>query len=135
MNTRAPELGQLTVSVFSAGGAFPLEGATVVITGNDADNRDIRHLRISDLSGRTEPVFLPAPSAVLSQTPGNRRPYATYNLEVSKDGYFPYSVSNLPVFSGIISIQPVPLIPLPSYDAENAFPRDVNSITQSEPNL
>ncbi len=135
MNTSMPELGQLIVSIFSAGGAFPLEGATVVITGNDEGNREIRHLRISDLSGRTEPVLLPAPSAALSQTPGNRRPYATYNLEVSKEGYFPYSVSGLPIFSGITSIQPVPLIPLPSYDTENAYPRDVNSIAESEPNL
>ena len=131
----AYENGRLIVSVFTAGGAFPIAGATVIIAGNDPENQEVREVRISDISGRTEAVALPAPAATLSQIPGSERPYATYNVEVTKDGYFRHLALNIPVFSGITSVQPAAMIPLPSYDAQNAYPRNTNTLTEAEPNL
>lgn len=129
------ENGRLIVSVFTAGGAFPVSGATVVIAGNDSNNQNVREVRISDISGRTEAIALPAPAASLSQVPGNNKPYATYNVEVTKDGYFRHLALNVPVFGGITSVQPAAMIPLPSYDADNAYPRNTNTLTEAEPNL
>ena len=67
----------------------------------------------TDLSGLTERFALPAPPRELSMTPGNGRSYATYNLSVTKEGYYQQYYANVPVFEGITAVQNADMIPLP----------------------
>lgn len=107
--------GWLQVRVTSARGAFPIEGAVVmVLTDPDILSGEqssvIRTLR-TDRSGLTETVPLPAPPRALSQVPGSSKPYATYNISVSKEGYYDVEGLGIPVFDGVVSTQTINLLP------------------------
>lgn len=106
--------GYLQIRVTSAGGAFPIEDAVVMVLsdplGGGAQSSVIRTLR-TDASGLTETVPLPAPSRTLSQSPGSGKPYATYNIAVYKDGYYSVEGLGIPVFDGIVSTQAINLLP------------------------
>lgn len=106
--------GYLQMRVTSAGGAFPIENAVVMVLSdplaNDAQSSVIRTLR-TDASGLTETVPLPAPPRTLSQSPGSGKPYSTYNIAVYRDGYYSVEGLGIPVFDGIVSTQAINLLP------------------------
>ena len=113
--TAAGGLGGLVVQVTTASNAIPLEGAAVTVRGEDGD---VRYELRSGRDGRTDRVFLPAPSRTESQRPSAGRPYAVYNIEVALSGYERAFYTNVPVFDGITAVQQANLIPLP----ENGYP-------------
>ena len=63
------------------------------------------------IDGLTPPVELPAPPRAESLTPGTPTPFARYNVEIRKDGYNRVTNLGVPVFDGIVSTQPVLLLP------------------------
>jgi hypothetical protein len=73
---------------------------------------DIISVHKTDPSGLTDRFPLPAPPRELSMSPGNGKSYLTYNIVVSKDGYYQQNYINAPVFEGITSIQSADMIPL-----------------------
>jgi hypothetical protein len=101
--------GFIIVSVRTARGAIPIEGAMVTIT----DKTEVISVEFTNSSGMTPRLMVKAPPRALSQVPGSDHPYATYTIRTDKVGY--HSVSNIDmiVYAGITSIQPVELIPLP----------------------
>ncbi len=104
--------GDLIVQVSIARGSIPVEGAAVTVTDNAPSPNHIA-LLMTDNSGRTERLTLPAPSRELSQTPnGTERPYSVYHVLIEKEGYYPVQLLNIPIFDRISSIQPVSLVPL-----------------------
>lgn len=118
-NTQVPTgTGSLVVKVSTARGAIPLEGATVSIRGGDAQNSDIMYSLSTNRDGLTPKVELPAPPRGLSESPGNLAPYATYNIDIFKEGYIDLFFTNVAVFESITSIQPAVMIPRP----DNRFP-------------
>lgn len=106
--------GYIVVRVSTARGAIPLAGAEVIIRQSDlGNNTDILASMLSSNSGLTARVALPAPSRELSGSPGNIKPFSTYNIEVRADGYFTQNYNEVAVFDGITSYQNAILIPLP----------------------
>ena len=104
--------GNLLVQVTLAKAAIPIEGAKVTVT--DADGNVVMRA-VTDQSGRTESIPLPAPSAEYSQNPGGTvRPYSVYNIQVAYPGYYVEDAVNVPIFDKVNSIQPIPLEPLPA---------------------
>ncbi len=104
--------GTLQVAVTLARGAIPVEGATVTILEAGEQGRELQVL-LTDQSGKTESLQLPAPALSLSQTPENAETsFSVYNIRVTHPGFYPELRLNVPVFDGILSIQPVTLIPL-----------------------
>jgi hypothetical protein len=135
-NENLTGLGYMIVRVTTARGAIPLEGA-VVMVGNYASELeegrgDVMAVYKTDRSGVTEKFALPAPSRSLSMSPGNGKSYQTYNLSVSKDGYFTQSYINAPVFDGITSIQSADMIPLPDNGQSDNFDPDANRFFETE---
>ena len=125
MNLENEHIGFLEVVVKTANGALPIEGATVNIyeyTTRDEEARkgNLLFSLFTDENGKAPKVALPAKDKALSQSYGNKIPYAAYNILVTKDGFYDNSYINVPVFQGVTSIQPVSLIPL----AEYANPQD-----------
>ncbi len=105
--------GFLRVIVRTAGGALPVADATVNIYGSDPQNGNtglLYSLR-TGIDGLTPPVELPAPPRAQSLTPGTPTPFARYNIEVRKEGYNGVTNLGAPVFDGIVSAQPVLLLP------------------------
>lgn len=108
-----PGEGELIVRISGGGGAFPIEGALVTISGREEDGMSgiIYSLR-TDNSGLTPKVSLPAPSGSLSLVPNvGVQPFAVYDLKVTKDGYLDAENASVQVFDGITAIQKFDLIP------------------------
>ena len=128
MNNENDSIGFLEVVVKTAGGALPLENARVSIyeylpQGEVGDNGRLLFSLLTDESGKTPRVALPAKDKSLSLTFGNKSPYTVYNIGVSKDGYYNNSYLKVPIFQGVSSIQPVELSPLYEYaQADDDFP-------------
>ncbi len=127
--------GTLSVRAYTAGGALPIFEAVVRISGAEDENKDIKYSLITDEDGVTERVTLPAPPRALSESPQNTEiPYAVYNIEVEKEGYFKKSLYNIPVFEGVNSEQLVNMIPY-SENLAN-YPRgNINADTAGYENL
>ena len=135
MNNSIPKdytaTGTLIVSVYTAGGAIPVEDALVVIRGGEQNSSGVLSVLYTDQSGNTPQITLPAPPASESEKPGTEKPYATYNIEVDKENFYPRSFIHVPVFAGTTSIQPVNLIPLTEYNQDILRP-DSSDITESQ---
>ena len=130
MENLTDTIGFLTVTVRTANGAIPIENALVSIYENYTTkngNNDVLNSNgylvfstRTNKNGQTEKIALPTKKASLSTSPGNERPFMSYNVFASAEGYFDSDVINIPVFQGITSVQPIDLIPLSEY----ANPRD-----------
>ena len=66
----------------------------------------------TDRDGLAPRIALPAPPRSMSESPGNGRPYALYDIDVALSGYRSNYYQNVPVFDTVTSLQTVELIPL-----------------------
>lgn len=106
-------IGGLMVNVTSARGLYPVSGASVTVFTGDGDNRKIIAEVITDASGKTPLIPLPAPSVRFSESPDPaERPYAYYNIYTVADGFVENYNYNAAVFDKTTSIQNVNLEPL-----------------------
>ena len=104
--------GTLRIRAFTAGGALPIEGANVKLTGSDEETSDFVRSLITDMDGVAIFNELPAPNVKYSLSPEpTERPWANYALEVFAEGYEYQIIDDVKVFSGIESYQPLNLIP------------------------
>jgi hypothetical protein len=129
--------GYIIVRASAADGAVPVQGALVTVYAADGENSNILATRTTDSGGKTDKISLPAPPRALSETPddGGVRPYAIYNIDVSKVGYYDSFNSEVPVFDGITSVLPVVMIPLSEYNSEDVRPDPGLNVTDREPPL
>ena len=125
-----PAFGTLIFQVTGGQGAFPVPNATILLTKQLNDQQSLSFTVVTDESGKTAPVSLPAPSRELSQRPGNGIVFATYQAEISAPNYVTTEVRDLPVFDGITTIQPVSLSP--DFGQKT---REVEEIEDKEPDL
>lgn len=110
--------GYIKAEVTTGGGAVPIENAVVLITKKENGKTYLLKMLISDDSGSTETVALPAPNVAFSETPDpSEKPFADYYISTYADGFYAENDMEVPVFSGVKSIQPVALIPKSSDDS------------------
>lgn len=102
--------GFLQVFVRTAGESIPVAGADVLIEGDGVSLR-----LITDRSGKTARVPLPAPRVENSATAEGTDPFALYRVTTGKEGFYTQVTQNVPVFPGIGSLQPVTLIGVAEY--------------------
>lgn len=127
------DYGTLAVRVGLGSGAYPLPGAIVRIKGSDDDNTGVVFSLETDSSGKTANVRLPTPKKSLSLAPEpEARPYSTYTVEITKEGYYPISVTDVAMFPGVFATLPVNMIPLAEFDSSRVFPRGNLNIDASE---
>ncbi|MGN0641900.1 MAG: hypothetical protein ACI4JJ_02025 [Huintestinicola sp.] len=108
--------GFLQVEVFTANGGYPVPGAVVIIKRDIQGGAALVRVLTTNRSGKTPTIALPAPSERYSQYPQEGvRPFAEYDITVSKRGYFTISDINMPIFAGIKTVQPIEMIPLPQF--------------------
>ena len=104
-----PSFGTLIFQVTGGQGAFPVPKASVHISKKLNDSLSFSITILTDESGKTIPISLPAPDKKLSQSPNNGIVYAVYQAEVTAEGYIPTEIRDLPIFDGVTTIQPVNL--------------------------
>lgn len=113
-------IGWISVDVRTGENASPVKGASVIVTSMADGNLIFKATRTTDESGQIKKMALPAPSANLSMDSENIiKPYSTYDINVYADGFFRERSIDVPVFSGITSIQQFNMIPIPLYMSEN----------------
>lgn len=109
--------GYLIVRVYTARGGIPVEGALVTVTNSDATMPAPHAVLTTDSSGKTPTLALPAPPRSLSLEPSDTSvyprilPYALYNIEIAREGFYTLNDINVRVFAGITAIQDADLIP------------------------
>ncbi len=113
-NELGSSIGFILVNVRTGNEAFAIEGAVVLISAIVNGSRLLIASGIADNSG-TAPLFeVPVPDASFSQQPySETRPYSLYDISVTAKGFFNARSVDVPVFSGITSIQDFNMIPVP----------------------
>ncbi len=110
--TQNPETGTMQIETSAAGRAFAVNSARVMIfLPLDSGNITLFD-GLTDISGLTDKIILPAPARNLSTSPnnGNALPYAVYTVYVEHPSFVRSIFNNVPVFSGVESIQPVEML-------------------------
>jgi len=98
--------GGLLANVTTIRQLYPLANATVTVFTGDYENKTDIATATTDQSGKTEIFLLPTPDRALSQSAGaTAKPYSTYNMLVRAEGYRDNIHLNIPVFSGVVSLQ------------------------------
>ncbi len=106
-------MGKLIVNVTSVRGIYPVEGARVTVFTGDEENSAVLAQLVTDRSGKTPIIELPAPSSVFTEAPDpSERPYAYYNIKTVADGFVDTYNYNVAVFDTVTSLQNVGLQPV-----------------------
>lgn len=104
-------LGGLQVDVTREGGLIPIENARVTIFDTGNPDRIIEQT-MTNSSGQTDFIPLPAPNPEYSLEITEEQPYSEYNLRVEAEGFDPFFISAMQILPGINSLQQIPLRPL-----------------------
>lgn len=113
-NAKNTEEGWIQVIVRKGDNAYPIPDASIIINSTEDGQLKLISNTMTDESGKTELIAVPAPNVSYSlEADNNVRPYALYNVSVFADGYFREKSVNVPVFAGITSVQQFNLVPLP----------------------
>ena len=98
--------GNLLATVTTVRTLYPVANAKVTVFSGDYRDMNVIDTAFTDQSGRTKVFSLPTPEKQLSLESANTViPYAVYNMMVEADGYIDNIHLNIPVFSGVTSIQ------------------------------
>ena len=94
-----PETGYIQLFASVGGGSRPVEGVTGLITRNIPGSEDpvLLYSLVTDRSGKTQVVPVPAPPASLSTNPDNAHPYACllYTSSWKKSNSVPLPISSM----------------------------------------
>lgn len=108
------ESGTLRVEAFASDRAFGIPSARVMVFLELPGGNTAVFDGLTDINGSTESIRLPAPPKSISQSPqtgaNQKLPYAVYSVYVEHPDYVRSVFTNVPVFSGIESIQPVRML-------------------------
>lgn len=98
--------GKLSAFVTTLRAIYPVKGARVTVFTGNYDNMDVIATATTDESGKSPAFELPAPPRSESEAPDiSDKPYSSYNMLVQADGYIDNIHLNIPVFSGVESVQ------------------------------
>ena len=96
--------GQLSVNVYANDVGMPIENAKVTIT--DRNSESVIEEFITNSSGQTPVVELPAPPVEYSLEYSNMKPYSEYNVFVESNGFELLKVEGVQIMSTTATIQP-----------------------------
>lgn len=100
------QTGELTALVTSLRSIYPVKDAKVTVFTGNPDNMNVIDTSFTDESGRSKSFVLSAPDKDLSQNSStSSKPYSSYNMLIQADGYIDNIHLNIPVFSGVNSLQ------------------------------
>lgn len=101
--------GSLQINTHSLSGGAAIPGARVTISYTGQPDSVIEEL-VTDESGKTGEVSLPAPPLGYSMEPSANQPYSEYDINVSVPGYETTQIDGVEILPGEKSIQDVNMI-------------------------
>ena len=105
-----PDTGYIQVSAYTSRARIPLKDVAVTVTATDGT---AIAMRLTDRSGRIEPIAIPVPDLAESQTPNpGELPFARVNLYARLGGYTQIENEDLQVFANTTTDQNLEMIPL-----------------------
>lgn len=126
-------IGYILVNVRTGDESWAIEDAVVMITAIVDGRRMIIASGLTNQSGTTQRFEVPVPALALSQQPfSETRPYNLFDVSVTAKGFFNERSVDVPVFSGITSIQNFAMIPVPLMMKETD---ETVTIYNQEPNF
>ena len=127
--------GRFQAIASAANGGVPISGVNVRIYSNDEENGGVDYSLVTSSDGKTPVITLPSPDKAYSLTSGaSDAAFATYNVEVSLAGYYPKKIYDVAIFSDILSLLPLNMVPdagLVNY-VNPPYTTDVSIITENE---
>lgn len=107
-------IGYILVNTRTGEESSPVSGASVLITAIVDGQREMIAFGKTDDSGVSPKFSVPAPDSVYSEKQNlTYRPYSLFDVSVVAKGFFNARSVDVPVFSGITSIQDFAMIPVP----------------------
>ncbi len=123
MDENLNNTGGLIVSVTTLRGIKGVPDAKVTVFTGTPENFEVIAEDVTDSSGKTGTFLLPTKEKTLSEQPDNSalrvRPYSLYNVAVLADGYVRQLNLNIPVFSGVTTLQNMDITSLSAYNRAN----------------
>jgi len=109
---KQPATGHLAVSVFTASGALPVEGAvvTVYILDDNGDENIISH-QVTDANGKVPTIELPSSYNPKNPLESSQYYFSTYNLRVQAVNYYTVNIMDFRIFPNTTTTFNVQLIP------------------------
>ena len=108
-----PAEGSIQVHVYTSTAQIPVPGAAVAIVSDDGT---LLAARLTNESGQIQPVTVQVPDASESRDPNFQgQPFTTVSIRVQHPDYEQIQVDHAQVFPGVITLQPLELIPLPQF--------------------
>ena len=107
----SPSTGFLKVQAFIGQQGMPVSGAFITVSAPFKDGERIFYALKTDADGIVDGIVLPTPSRESSAIPGSDNPFAVYTVTASHPMYRTAVYGEVPVFSGVKSIQPVVFFP------------------------
>ncbi len=105
-----PSRGFIQVRAYTSTAQFPLKDVAIAVTA--ADGTAIA-MRLTDRSGRIDPIEIPVPDKSDSLAPDPPEvPFAVVNLHARLKGFEQVEAENLQVFADTTTLQNLELIPL-----------------------
>ena len=105
-----PDTGYIQVSAYTSNARIPLQDVAVTVTSTDGT---AIAMRLTDRSGRIQPIPIPVPNRSESLTPNSDElPFARVNLYARLAGYIQIENEDLQVFAGTTTDQNLEMIPL-----------------------
>ncbi len=127
--------GYFKAKAFVASEAFPVSGAVVrIYEGGESISGADFSLR-TDYDGITPTISLPAPAKAYSQYPNSpEQSYAVYNVEATAPGFYSKKLTDVAVFSGVLTILPLEMVPDAgiSRDVNPPYSTNFSMITENE---
>lgn len=105
-----PSTGYIQVRAFASDARIPLEDVAITVTATDGT---AIATRLTDRSGKIDPIEIPVPDLAQSQSPDpEERPYTQVNLLARVNGYYQIENEDLQVFAGVTTSQDLEMLPL-----------------------
>ena len=105
-----PSIGYIQVNAYTSNARIPLQDVAITVTATDGTSIA---MRLTDRSGRIEPIPVPVPDAEAGQTPDTGEiPFTRVNLYARSNGFVQIENEDLQVFPNTVTEQNLAMIPL-----------------------
>lgn len=105
-----PSIGYIQVSAFTGNARIPLENVAVMITHPDGS---AIAMRLTDRSGKINPVAISVPDKTTGQTPDTGIvPYTLVNIYARLENFEQIEAENVQIFADTVTNQNLEMIPL-----------------------
>lgn len=103
-------IGYIQVHAYTSNAQIPLENVTVMITDSAGS---ALAMRLTDRSGRIEPIIINVPDKATSQAPDpGVIPFTTINIYARLENFEQIEAENVQIFADTVTTQNLEMIPL-----------------------